>query len=158
MRSSSNRTDAVLIQALATRLDALATEASRAFWERYLKGTVPFRGVPMAAIRKAVHGWWRDDGPSARAPPAQKGLALRLFEGAFCEDKLAGTLVLQEVLLGELTLRDVDTLASLFDRGLIADWNTCDWFCVKVLGKLVARDLPTREIADAIASQKGPFF
>lgn len=152
MRSSSSRTDARPIRALDTRLDALATEKSRAFWERYLKGVVPFRGVPMAAIRKAVHAWWHSEGPSALGVPAQKELALRLFEGGFCEDKLAGTLVLQEILLAELTLRDVDALGALFDRELIADWNTCDWFCVKVLGNLVARELPSRTVADEIAS------
>ncbi|MEN9578415.1 MAG: hypothetical protein RJA70_1424 [Pseudomonadota bacterium] len=152
MRSSSSRTDARLLEALTTRLDALATEKSRAFWERYLKGVVPFRGVPMASIRKAVHAWWHADGPSTLTVPAQKALTLRLFEGTFCEDKLAGTLVLQEVLLDELTLQDVDALGALFDAKLIADWNTCDWFCVKVLGKLVARDLPSRTIADEIAS------
>jgi 3-methyladenine DNA glycosylase AlkD len=141
MRSSSSRTDARPIEALATRLDALATEKSRAFWERYLKGVVPFRGVPMASIRKAVHAWWHSEGPSALGVPAQKELALRLFAGGFCEDNLA-----------ELTLRDVDALGSLFDRELIADWNTCDWFCVKVLGNLVARELPSRSVADEIAS------
>jgi len=64
MRSSSSRTDARLLPALTTRLDALANEKSCAFWERYLIGAVPFRGVPMAGIRKAVHAWWRADGPS----------------------------------------------------------------------------------------------
>jgi 3-methyladenine DNA glycosylase AlkD len=152
MRSSSSRTDPRLVEALATRLDALATEKSRAFWERYLKGVVPFRGVPMAAIRNAVHAWWQADGPSALSVPAQKELALQLFDGRFCEDKLAGTLALQELLLGELTLRDVDALGALFERERIADWNTCDWFCVKVLGNLVARELPSRTFADAIAS------
>jgi hypothetical protein len=126
MRSSSTRTDARPIEALATRLDALATEKSRAFWERYLKGVVPFRGVPMASIRKAVHAWWRSDGPSALGVPAQKELALRLFEGGFCEDKLAGTLVLQEILLSELTLRDVDALGSLFDRWLLRELAAAD--------------------------------
>jgi 3-methyladenine DNA glycosylase AlkD len=106
----------------------------------------------MAAIRKAVHAWWHSEGLSALGVPARKELAFRLFEGGFCEDKLAGTLVLQELLLAELTLRDVDSLGSLFDRQLIADWNTCDWFCVKVLGNLIARDLPSRIIADEIAS------
>jgi 3-methyladenine DNA glycosylase AlkD len=152
MRSSSSRTDARPIEALATRLDALATEKSRAFWERYLKGAVPFRGVPMASIRKAVHAWWHADGPSALRVPEQKKLALRLFEETFCEDKLAGTLVLQEILLDKLSLQDVDALGGLFDRELIADWNTCDWFCVKVLGNLVARELPSRAVADEIAS------
>ncbi len=26
----------------------------------------------------------------------------------------------------------------MFERGLIADWNTCDWFCVRVLGPTIA--------------------
>jgi 3-methyladenine DNA glycosylase AlkD len=106
----------------------------------------------MASIRTAVHAWWSVDGPASLAAPARKALALTLLEGRFCEDKLAGTLALQELLLDELTLRDVHRLGSLFDRGLIADWNTCDWLCVKVLGNLVARDLPARDLADAIAS------
>ena len=59
--------------------------------------------------------------------------------------------MLQKILLSELTLRDVERLASLFERALINDWNTCDWFCVKVLGDLIARDLPERRLADAIA-------
>lgn len=144
-----------LLSALEARLDALATEKSRAFWERYLKGTVPFRGVPMASIRTAVHAWWREDGPSSLASPAQKALALSLFDGRFGEDKLAGTLTLQELLLEALTLEDVDELAALFERERIADWNTCDWFCVKVLGRLVARDLPSRAMAEAIAFWRG---
>lgn len=141
-----------LLSALEARLDALATEKSRAFWERYLKGTVPFRGVPMAAIRTAVHAWWREDGPSSLATPARKALALSMFDGRFGEDKLAGTLSLQELLLDGLTLEDVDELGALFERERIADWNTCDWFCVKVLGRLVARELPSRAMAEAIAS------
>lgn len=152
MRLNSNRTDDRFVQALDARLGALATEKSRAFWERYLKGSVSFRGVPMAGIRKAVHAWWNADGPSALGTREQKALALRLFEGTFCEDKLAGTLVLAEVLLRELTLGDVGALGALFDRGLIADWNTCDWFCVKVLGNRVACELPSRAVADEIAS------
>ncbi|MBL8923007.1 MAG: DNA alkylation repair protein [Myxococcaceae bacterium] len=148
----TDRDLATLTGALGSRLERLTTAKSRAFWTRYLKGTVPFRGVPMPAIRQAVHAWWRADGPSSLPPAAQKQLALRLFEGAFCEDKLAGTLVLQELLLGQLERRDLDALGALFDRGLIADWNTCDWFCVKVLGRLVARDLPRRELADDVAS------
>ncbi len=144
-----------LTRALEVRLDALATEESRAFWERYLKGAVPFRGVPMASIRMATHAWWQDDGPSSLATPDQKALALALFDGRTAEDKLAGTLALQEILLDRLTREDLDDLGALFDRERIADWNTCDWFCVKVLGPLVARDLPSRTIADAIAAWRG---
>jgi 3-methyladenine DNA glycosylase AlkD len=143
---------ASIVTLLQRRLDAAAKDRSRTFWEGYLKGAVPFRGVPMGAIRRAVHAWWKADGPAALSTPAQKDLALSLFIGRYCEDKLAGTLALQELLLDALTLSDVTRLGHLFDRGLIADWNTCDWFCVKVLGRLVARDLPDRAIADRIAS------
>ncbi len=67
-------------------------------------------------------------------------LALALFEGAYTEDKLAGTLFLQEILLPAGALlwqRDLDRFSALFDTGLIYDWNVCDWFCVKVLGPLI---------------------
>ena len=76
------------------------------FWEKYLKGAIPFRGVPMGEIRKAVHRWWRADGIAHLPVAEQKALALRLFEGRCGEDKLAGTLVLQELLLPALDLGD----------------------------------------------------
>lgn len=151
MHSVSNQTESELVSVLARRLDAASSAKSRAFWEKYLKGAIPFRGVPMGEIRRAVHGWW-ESSPNRLPLARQKSLALQLFQGRFCEDKLAGTLLLHEILLSELTLRDVRRLGEVFDRGLIADWNTCDWFCVKVLGSLVARDLPDRDVANLIAS------
>jgi 3-methyladenine DNA glycosylase AlkD len=140
------------IHALHGRLSGQATEKCRDFWTRYMKGIVPFRGVPMAGIRRAVHAWWTHDGPADLAPADRKALALALFEGDFGEDKLAGTLVLREILLAELEAHDLEALGGLFDRGLIVDWNTCDWFCLKVLGGMVERDLPAREVAGAIAA------
>lgn len=106
----------------------------------------------MDDIRKAVYSWWQEDGPSELSLTKQKNLALRLFEGRPCEDKLAGTLVFQEILLKHLMLKDLKEFALLFDRGLIADWNTCDWFCLKVLGPLAARDLPSPSFTNAISS------
>ena len=63
-------------------------------------------------------------------------MALALFEGAYTEEKLAGMLFIHEILLplGAVDCtRDVDRFADLFDGGKICDWNTCDWFCVKVM-------------------------
>jgi 3-methyladenine DNA glycosylase AlkD len=144
-----------LIPPLQARLDALATDKSRSFWQGYMKGAVPFRGVPMAAIRGAVHAWWRHDGPAMLPTACQKQLAISLFEGRYGEDKLAGTLALQELLLPDLTPPDLERLGALFERGLIADWNTCDWLCVKVLGRWVARDLPNRSTGEAIVGWRG---
>ena len=152
MAGHPNRIERALIRSLAARLDAAATARSRCFWESYLKHAVAFRGVPMGEIRKAVHAWWKEE-QLAQLPSAdQKRLALALFEGDFGEDKLAGTLVLQELLLTHLGRGDLAAFGELFERGLIADWSTCDWFCVKVLGRMLSRDLPTRAMADELAS------
>ena len=40
----------------------------------------------------------------------------------------------------------------LFEQGHIADWNTCDWFCVRVLGPLAEQQ--GEACARAIAAWK----
>lgn len=57
-------------------LDARATERSRAFWQKYLKGSANFRGVPMSDVREVVLAWWRLEGLSALDPRAQLSAAL----------------------------------------------------------------------------------
>jgi 3-methyladenine DNA glycosylase AlkD len=127
-----------LLQDLQSRLDGASVARTRDFWERYLRGAVPFRGAPMNAIRAALHAWWRahalDDLPLAR----RKRLAFALLRERHGEDKLAGIVALAEILLPHLARADLAALADLFDRGHLADWNTCDWLCVKVLGPFIA--------------------
>jgi 3-methyladenine DNA glycosylase AlkD len=130
-----------------------ADAKTKAWWENYVKGSAPFLGVKMPLIRRIVHQWHREHVAGRFESGRQVALALALFEGAYTEDKLAGTLFLQEILLpaGALSWqRDVDRFALLFDRGLIYDWNACDWFCVKVLGPLIEDSGPA--CADQIAS------
>jgi len=65
-----------------------------------------------------------------------------LFEGEYAEEKLAGMLYLQQVLLpagAVMCSKDLDRSARLFTDGLINDWNVCDWFCTKALGPLIDR-------------------
>ena len=48
-------------------------------------------------------------------------------------------LFLQEILLPDAAIdwpHDLPRFAALFEQGYIYDWNTCDWFCVRVLGPL----------------------
>jgi 3-methyladenine DNA glycosylase AlkD len=137
---------------LAARLAARADEDTRAWWERYLRGAVPFRGVPMAAVREVVHALWRELGLDERPRDEQVELALSLFAEAHAEDKLAGTLVLGERLLHRLGAADVPTLAKPFERRHIGEWSTCDWYCVKVLARMVERGDDRRSTAKAIAS------
>jgi 3-methyladenine DNA glycosylase AlkD len=130
-----------LIDRLQLRLNVRATSTTREWWTKYLRGAASFRGVKMGDVRKAVHAWFKEERLGEHLSVGQqKDLALMLLEEDYTEDKLAGVLFLQEILLpaGALDWRsDLPRFARLFDEGYIRDWNVCDWFCVKVLGPLV---------------------
>jgi 3-methyladenine DNA glycosylase AlkD len=130
-----------LIERLQSRLNARATAATREWWTKYLRGAASFRGVKMRDVRTALHAWFEEERLGEHLSVGrQKDLALMLLEEDHTEDKLAGVLFLQEILLpaGALDWRsDLPRLERLFDEGYIRDWNICDWFCVKVLGPLV---------------------
>ena len=118
-----------------------ATVAPREWWTKYLKGAASFRGVKIGDLRTALHAWFEDERLEEHLSVGQRNnLALMLLEEDYTEDKLAGVLFLQEILLpaGSLDWRsDLPRFARLFDEGYIRDWNVCDWLCVKVLGPLV---------------------
>jgi hypothetical protein len=130
-----------LIDRLQLRLNAHATAATREWWTKYLRGAASFRGVKMGDVRKAVHAWFKEERLGEHLSIGQqKDLAVMLLEEDYTEDKLAGVLFLQEILLpaGALDWRsDLPRFARLFDGGYIRDWSICDWLCVKVLGPLV---------------------
>jgi 3-methyladenine DNA glycosylase AlkD len=142
-RDLSSPTIDGLIERLQLQLNVHATAATREWWTKYLKGSASFRGVKMADVRKAVHAWFREEGLGEYLSVGQqKDLALMLLEEDYSEDKLAGVLFLQEILLPEGGLEwrsDLPRFARLFDEGHFRDWSICDWFCVKVLGSLVAQ-------------------
>ncbi len=129
-----------LIERLQVLLEEKANPKTKAWWEGYLKKAIPFRGVKMADNRAALHTWIEAEEIATRfSLEEQKGLALRLLRKTYAEDKIAGILYLQEVLLPVRALdcsTDLPQFAALFDEGYIEDWNICDWFCVKVLGPL----------------------
>jgi 3-methyladenine DNA glycosylase AlkD len=130
-----------LIDSLQMRLNARATAVTRQWWTKYLKGAASFRGVKMGDIRAAAHAWFKEEQLGEHLSVGQqKDLALTLLEEDYTEDKLAGILFLQEILLpaGALDWRsDLPRFARLFQEGYIRDWNVCDWLCVKMLGPLV---------------------
>jgi 3-methyladenine DNA glycosylase AlkD len=122
----------------------VANPKTKAWWENYLKQAIPFRGVKMGDIRAAVHAWIEAERFQERLPLGEQvDLALSLFREPDAETKIAGILYLQEVLLpaGALDWRShLPRFARLYDEGHIADWNTCDWFSVKVLGPLAQQE------------------
>ena len=140
------------IRRLQATLDSRATEKSRIFWTRYLKGNATFRGVPMGALREVIHAWWHDEGLDDLATASRIRAALRLFEEEPTEDKLASVLVLSEILLPHLSKKDLPAFARLFARSHISNWHICDWFCVKVLGRMVECAEAPCDLAEAISA------
>ena len=131
------------VASLQRRLETRASPETRAWWTRYLRGEAVFRGVRTADIREELHGWYAAESVADEPPETRAELARALVREEATEDKLAGMLLFQEVLLPEgAPAWDalVPTFEPLFDEGHLADWNAVDWFCVRVLGPLVARD------------------
>lgn len=131
------------IKELLTGLDALADPAVKAWWENYIKESAPFRGVKMASIRKCLRSWYHSFDIDRFTLDEQFDLALILIRAEYSEDKLAGILFLQEILLPKDVVhcqKSLDVFAQLFIQKYIYDWNICDWFCVKVLGPLIQKE------------------
>ena len=139
-----------VIETIGDRLAARAQEATKEWWERYLKGTARFRGVPMAGVREVAHATAVEAGLDALDADERKRIAYALLEQPETEDKLAGVLLLRERWLDDMGVADLPDLAALFDGGHVADWGICDWLCVKVLAPLVERD--GRGFAEALAT------
>jgi 3-methyladenine DNA glycosylase AlkD len=132
-----------LLDNLGERIQAHASEQTRRWWERYLRGQASFRGAAMKAVRSELHGWYRAHDLDDRSPRDQASLAVALIRRPMTEDKLAGILFLQEILipLGEPSCRELTpSFEGLFSDGHLSDWNSVDWFAVKVLGPLIRRD------------------
>ncbi len=128
---------------LREALQSHANPDAKAWWENYVKGSAPFMGVKMPAIRRTLHQWHQQHVAVALTMPAQLDLAFSLFDELYTEEKLAGTLFLQEILMPAGVVqcnKDVRRFAALFAEGKIYDWNVCDWFCVKVLGPLIREE------------------
>lgn len=129
-----------LIEDVREDLEARADADARLWWEDYVKQGAPFIGVKMSVIRSVVIDWHLKTVDSVLDIDEQVELALELIREDYSEEKLAGILYLQEILIPAGVIgcvRETDRFAELFDDGSIGDWNICDWFCVKVLGPLI---------------------
>lgn len=146
------------IKELKNQLQEQADLQVKAWWENYVKGSAPFRGVKMPLIRSTLNRWYEGKISASLDVNQQIDLAFALFPEKYSEDKLAGTLFLGEILLTEVVnqrTRSMARIGTLFTSGFICDWNICDWFCVKVLGPSIkiggeswARDISTWRVAE----------
>ncbi len=138
------------VSTIQQRLQTEANPETKEWWERYLKGAIGFRGTGMAGIRRVVHTWHTETG-TTWTPKQLRDLSIDLIRKDLTEDKLAGILLIQEILIpaGHIPWKtELKRWARLFDDGFIYDWNTCDWFCVRVLGPLADAEECARAIAN----------
>lgn len=127
-----------LIGLLQQGLDQAASQKTKDWWEKYLRETIRFRGVGIPEIRKLLAVWREETGIASWDKADQLDLALRLFAEPMAEDKLSGILFLQEYLYDQFAWELLlERYAALYRQNLIFDWNTCDWFCVRVLGPTI---------------------
>ncbi|MCP4395687.1 MAG: DNA alkylation repair protein [bacterium] len=142
-----------LIQKHQAALDSHASEKTRVWWERYMKGVIPFRGVGIPKNRALLTGWRKEHGIDQWSLEQQFEIALAFFQEPMAEDKLAGILFLQNFLCEKLPWELVyPRYEALYDARLIFDWNLCDWFCVRVLGAAI--QLHGEDCARRLASWK----
>jgi 3-methyladenine DNA glycosylase AlkD len=130
----------MLIQELQQQLQQAGDRQTKDWWEAYLKHSLPFRGLKLPQVRAILHIWLDTVSFTDQLPAQQFETALALIREPWGEDKLAGILILQEVLIKRRLIdweADLPRFATLFDAGHIKEWNTCDWFCVKVLNPLI---------------------
>lgn len=149
---TSSLDQAALQADLHSRLVA-NSDATYATWiSRYMRNETRVLGLRMPAVRTTVAEWAEAHGLADADVEETKMLALRLFELPFAEEKLAGTFLLRNVLQpkGAIGVEDLGKLAELFDRGLIADWGSCDSFSSKVVAFFVKEhgEVAVRGVAD----------
>lgn len=127
-----------LIREHQSNLNGAAVEKTRLWWEKYMKGVIPFRGVGIPKNRELLEQWRKEYGLDQLPLEEQLEIALGFFREAMAEDKLAGVLYLQNYLFDKLPWQDLlQRYEELYQAELIFDWNICDWFCVRVLGPTI---------------------
>lgn len=136
MTATPQRTAVDLDRRLAAHGDA----DKRAWWERYLKGAAAFYGVPIATVRQVVTAWYVDHRLAEVDDPRFVAHLTATVAQPVTENALAAYVLLQHQTLHRLDpARDLPAIAAWFDEGHVADWNSCDWLCVRVLGPLIER-------------------
>ncbi len=129
-----------LIRRHQSALETAASEKTKLWWEKYMKGVIPFRGVGIPKNRELLVEWRKGNGIDKWSLEDQLDLALAFFNEPIAEDKLAGILFLQNFLYDKLPWKVLlGRYEEIYTNELIFDWNICDWFCVRVLGATVKK-------------------
>ena len=88
-------------------------------------------------ISACVRRWWRDHGFATHPAAVGSCVALALIEQRRRDAKLAGIMILGELLADRLRASDITAFERLFDGGHLADTELVDRFAERVLAPLI---------------------
>ncbi len=109
------------------------------------------RGAAIPKLRACVRTWWSEHDFDKCPAAVGKRIAHALIEQRMPKDKLAGILVLHDLLGDQLRATDLPSFAQLFEDGHLSDQIVCDWFTSKVLVSLLDRTPGRAEVARQLA-------
>jgi len=115
------------------RITSIGKPEKAKWLENYVKHNVKSKGVGIPEIRTIIVEVNEEDKLTERAVPEQVELLNDLMSQDYTEDKLAAILYLQLFWRGKYERETIDLISSWFDNRFIADWNVCDWLCVRIL-------------------------
>lgn len=104
------------------------------------------------ALRRCVRRWWRDQALGEHPAVVGKRIGLALLEQPDASAKLAGVVVLHELLADHLRASDLAAFEALFAGGALADRSVVDAFALGVLGTMLDDVNGRANVARAIAS------
>ena len=141
------------LKELRAQLQAEANPRTKAWFEKYLRYTVRYRGVPTPRIKRIITHWRKTSGLDQLAPDVQLAWLAPLWAGEYAEDKFAATLYCQHFLIKDLSPAAIlDAIEEVLDAKHLYDWSTTDWVCMRVLRPtlLKAEDEGIKRIAKRI--------
>ena len=127
-----------LPQDLVEEIKGRSTPQKAEWWNRYMKGEIPFMGVGIPEIRKVFLDRDRESSFEQLSMNKQVSLVNGLMRGKYGEEKLAAILYVQLFWMDKMKGSFLMNLVSdWFDDHHIYDWNTTDWLCVRILTPLI---------------------
>ncbi len=125
-------------ESIVEQLSQQGTTEKAEWWNRYMKGAIPFHGLGIPEIRKLLLDLNATEGLDQLSMNKQVSLVNKLIKGHFAEEKLTAILYVQLFWLGKKKNTFILNLISdWFDDRYIYDWNTTDWICVRLITPMV---------------------
>jgi len=113
---------------LTKRLQAMANPKTKDWWNNYIKDGAPFLGVKMADIRTVVHDWYEEELKDQWHGEQLVSLARDIFFLESSEHKLAGILLIRDLLIPRGTVRHLPGSSGVSEPGWKTQisWRACE--------------------------------